>query len=96
MFAIESVLQLINSGVGVFCYGENNKIRWNIFIACGAVLWLLYPLSLMSLYFLFGIKLIESFEDSVIQVSKLNKQLFYSSIASPQGVCFRFDEKISS
>ena len=90
MFAIQSIIQLTSSGVLIFCVDENyenDEIRWNIYGICTGILWILYPLSFLSLYLLFGIKLIEAFEDSVIQVSKLNKKIFYSSIIL-QWICY--------
>ena len=87
LFAIESILHLISCCVDIFCDNENSRLRLRIYYLCAGLILLLYPLALLSIYLLFGLKLIESFEDSVIQVSKCNKRLFYSSVAI-QWICY--------
>ena len=87
LFAIESILHMISSGVTIFCDNGHYQTRVNIHITCAGLILLLYPLSLLSIYLLFGFKLIDSFKDSIIQVSQCNKTLFYSSVLI-QWICF--------
>ena len=94
VFTIDSVLQLTTGSLTIFCINQNVRLRWEMHHICSGLLLLSYPLGLFSLYYLFGIKLIESFEGSIVQVSKCNKNLFYSSVAI-QWICYVVAETIA-
>ena len=94
LFAIDAMLQVIVGSVQIFCINQNFMLRWKIHDICSGLIWLSYPVGLFSLYYLFGMKLIESFEGSIIQVSKYNKKLFYLSVGI-QWICYVIAETIS-
>ena len=99
--AIQSILYSLEWGLLTFSFGFTPVIRWTVYYYGTTLNWLLYPIELLGLYTLFGIKLIYSFNNSIVQISKCNQNTFYASVVlgwisyfTVQIICYIFIYKL--